>query len=188
MLKHLLLSLTLLLTLTATSGAETGPLVLFDEGHGQQFVAGGDRPLDLSQLAGIFRDQGSLVRSHAGPLTDAALAGVCALVIAGPFAPFSADEIAVITRYIEAGGALAVMLHIGPPLGDLLHAFGVDFSNGVIREHDDTIEGEPLNFHVSRLLSHPLFDGLDRFELYGGWALVNFDERSQVIALTGPSA
>jgi hypothetical protein len=188
MLKTLFMSLSLLLVLAVYCGAADGPLVLFDEGHGQQFVAGGDRPLDLSQLAGIFRDQGSQVRSHAGSLTDADLSGVIALVIAGPFAPLSAAEIVAVTRFVEAGGALAVMLHIGPPLGELLHAFGVDFSNGVIREHDDIIDGEPLNFHVSRLLTHPLFDDLDRFDLYGGWALMSFDQRSQLIASTGPKA
>jgi hypothetical protein len=188
MLKTLLRSLSLLLVLAGYCGAADGPLVLFDEGHGQQFVAGGDRPLDLSQLAAVFRDQGSLVRSHAGPLNDAALSGVSALVIAGPFVAFSADEIIAVSHFVEAGGALAVMLHIGPPLGELLHAFGIDFSNGVIREHDEIIDGEPLNFQVSRLSGHPLFDGLDRFELYGGWALVNFDERSLVVASTGPRA
>lgn len=187
MLKYLL-TLTLLFCLASTSGADPGPLVLFDEGHGQQFVVEKERPLDLSQMAQIFRDQGSQVRSHAGALTDADLSGVSALVISGPFTPFSADEIAVVSRFVEGGGALAVMLHIGPPLADLLHAFGVDFSNGVIREHDDLIDDESLNFQVHRMLSHPLFEGLDRFELYGSWALVNFDQQSQIIASTGPHA
>ncbi len=187
MLKYLL-TLTLLLFLTSASGADPGPLVLFDEGHGQRFVAGGDGPLDLSYLAGIFRGQGSRVLSHAGPLTDADLSEVRALVISGPFVPLSADEIAAVSRFVEAGGTLALMLHIGPPLAELLHEFGVDFSNGVIREDADIIDDEPLNFQVSRLPGHPLFDELERFELYGGWALMSFDQRSQPIASTGPKA
>ncbi|OHB33759.1 MAG: hypothetical protein A2X84_03105 [Desulfuromonadaceae bacterium GWC2_58_13] len=176
------------LVLSVAFPVAAAPMVLFDEGHGQRFVPGGDGPLDLSTLGQTFRSRDIVVLSHAGPLTDASLKGVSALIISGAFAPLSADEIAAVTRFVEAGGALAAMLHIGMPLGNLLHAFGVDFSNGVIREQDDTIEGEPLNFHVSRLLDHPLFDGLDRFALYGGWALVNFDERSRPIATTGPKA
>lgn len=189
MLKSFLLSLCLLPLLISISGAESaGPLVLFDEGHGQAFLVGGERPLDLSLLGALFRGQGSQVRRHAGALTDADLVDVSALVVSGPFAAFSAEEIAVITRYVESGGALAVMLHIGPPLSGLLHALGVDFSNGVIREHDDFIAGEPLNFNVRQLQTHPLFAGLDYFALYGGWALMNIDERSNIIASTGPTA
>lgn len=184
----LVFSLVLSLVLSVVSFAAAAPMVVFDEGHGQRFVAGGDGPLDLSSFGEAIRSQGALVRSHAGPLTDASLEGVSALIISGAFAPFSADEIASVKRFVEAGGALALMLHVGPPMGQVLNAFGIDFSNGVIREHDDTIEGEPLNFQVGSLLSHPLFDGVDRFELHGGWALVNFDERSQVIASTGPKA
>jgi hypothetical protein len=176
------------LSLHPASFAAAPPLVLFDEGHGQRFVAGGDSPLDLSSLSKIFRDQGGQVRSHAGPLTEASLAGASALIISGAFQPLTAAEIAVVTRFVETGGALAVMLHVGPPLAGLLNALGVNFSNGVIREQENTIEGQPLDFQVSRLLDHPLFDGLERFQMYGGWALLSVAPRAQMIAWTGPRA
>jgi len=190
MLKYLLILMAVLLAAAIwfRATADAASLILFDEGHGQRFVVAGEGALDLSTLGGVLREQGSDLRRHAGPLTDAALAGVAGLVISGPFAPVSAEEIAVIRRFVEGGGALAVMLHIGPPLAGLLHEFGVDFSNGTIRESEGVIGDEPLNFQVSRLEEHPLFQGMERFSLYGGWALVSFDERSRVIASTGPKA
>ncbi len=188
MLKYFLILLALLLALAIwyrAAAAAEGPTLLFDEGHGQPFVAGGTGPLDLSEMAGILRGQGLVPRSHVGPFDDAALAEVSALIVSGPFVPFGDGEIAVLRRFVEQGGALVVMLHVGPPLAGLLHALGVDFSNGVIRE---TVGDEPLNFRVSRLENHPLFEGLESFSLYGGWALANFDENSRIIARTGPRA
>ncbi len=176
------------LALTGVTHAVAAPLVVFDEGHGQRFVPGGDGSLDLSSLLEIFRRQGLEVRSHVGKIDDASLQGVSALVISGAFSPLSPSEISAVQRFVEGGGVLAVMLHIGPPMGSLLHAFGVDFSNGVIREQDGIIDGEPLNFQVTPAPGQILFAGLDRFDVYGAWALRNFDARSQVVAATGPHA
>jgi len=159
MLKYLLIVLSLLLALAIwyrAAAATEGPILLYDEGHGQQFVAGGTGPLDLSELTGILRGQGLVPRSHVGPFDDTALAGVSALIVSGPFVPFAEGEIAALRHFVEEGGTLVVMLHVGPPLAGLLHAFGVDFSNGVIRETADLLADEPLNFRVSRLESHAL--------------------------------
>jgi len=190
MLRYLLILLALLLTLAIwyRAAAAEGPILLYDEGHGQQFVAGGTGPLDLSKFSDILRGQGLVPRSHIGPFTDAALAGVSALIVSGPFVPLAEGEITVLRRFVKEGGTLVVMLHVGPPLAGLLHTFGIDFSNGVIRETADLLADEPLNFRVTRLESHSLFAGLDTFALYGGWALVNFDENSRIIARTGPQA
>ena len=109
------------------------PVVLFDEGHAQQFKVGGDRPLDLSGLGSAFTAAGYELRTTQQPLDATVLNGVDALVISGPFQPILPVEIAAIQEFLARGGGLAVMLHIAPPLDGLLQVLEVAFSNGTIR-------------------------------------------------------
>jgi len=164
------------------------PVVLFDEGHGQMFFVGQQGPLQLSDLAALFNQAGCEVRTSRAPLNDATLAGAAALVSSGPFAPFSAEEGEAVGRFLESGGRMAVLLHIGPPASGLLGQFGVSHSNGVLREHRDVLHDQPLDFWVSDLEPHPVFAGVERFALFGGWALVNDGAGARVIARTGPGA
>jgi len=164
------------------------PVVLFDEGHGQMFFIGQEGPLQLSGFAALFRQAGCEVRTSRAPLNDATLAGVTALVSSGPFAPFTAEEGAAVGRFLERGGRLAVLLHIGPPVAGLLGQLGVSHSNGVLREQEGVLHDQPLDFWVNDLEPHPLFAGIERFALFGGWALVNDGEGVRVIARTGPGA
>lgn len=164
--------------------------VVFDEGHGQRFLVGGGGPLQLSGLAGIFREKGARLVAQATPLTDESLAATDGLVLAGPFTPYSPSEIDAIARFLNRGGRVAVTIHIAPPLGPLLRRFGVSFSNGVIREREkeNIIAGEPLNFRVTRFAPHPLMAGIGHFSLYGVWALVNLDPNVTIVASTSPDA
>ena len=162
--------------------------VVFDEGHGQRFIIAKDGPLDLSSLASVVRKGGGNAVSLGAPLTDAALADADALVISGPFAPFSTEEVAAVVRFLGRGGRVAVMLHIGTPAGELLHRLGVDFSNAAIREQHDIIDADHANFRVSRFASHPLLAGVKSFSLHGVWALMAYDSNAQVIASTSPDA
>lgn len=161
-------------------------VMLVDQGHGQRFVVDKEGELDLSSLAGVLRDSGLTLRVSGGPLSPEALAGVQALLISGSFAPYTSEEITAVRRFVEEGGRLAVMLHIGPPLAGLLGEFGVVHSNGVIREAEQVIDGEPLNFQVTRLKPHPLFRDLSRFAVYGSWALAGDDPLAEVVAESGP--
>lgn len=164
------------------------PVVLFDEGHGQRFVIEKTGPLDLSNLSELFKQKEITVTTGKTKISDNVLSEISALVISGPFTPFSAEEIDAIVHFIKRGGRLCVMLHIGQPVAELLHHLGVDVSNRVIREREGVIEGEPLNFHVTRLASHDLNKGLKQFNLYGGWALMNTDDNATIVASTSPDA
>lgn len=159
------------LLLCASSVAAGGPVVLFDQGHGQHFLAERTDPLDLSTFAGLFTERGNVVRSAAAPLSDAALAKVDILIISGAFAPLSVAELDAVDHFLARGGRLAVMLHIGPTLAGLLERLGVLHSNGVIRDAEHTVDGNPLNFRATRFAPHPIVDGLKWFNLYGAWAL-----------------
>jgi Domain of unknown function (DUF4350) len=178
-------SLLILLALTSVADAAT---ILFDQGHGQRFVVGDSGPLQLSALADLFRGQGAHVAARTGPLTDVALAATDALVLAGPFAPYSAAEIDAIAGFLDRGGKLAVMVHIGPPLTGLLHRLGVSFSNGVIRERENVVDGDPLNFRVTRFEHSPLTASVRQITLNGVWALMGTAANTEIIARTSPEA
>jgi len=183
----MIMALTVLLT-ASVSRAGDRPSVLFDEGHGQRFTIGGKGPLHLAGLAERFRAAGFEVKQSDGPLADGVLKTADVLILSGPFTPYAPDEVAAIARFLERGGRLAAMLHVGPPLAEVLHRLGVDFSNGVIREHDNVIHGDPLNFRVTSLAGDPLLAGLDGFSVHGCWALTNVDSDAAIIASTGARA
>jgi len=165
-----------------------GATVLFDQGHGQRFLIerGGD--LDLSLLAGTFRDLGHNVSTSTGPLTKKLLDGVDILVISGPFLPFTREENDAVARFVERGGAVCLTLHIAPPVFALLFRLGIVYSNGVIHEEEGIIDGDPLNFSVTRLEDHPIFQGIRQFSLHGAWALLDTRTGVRSIARTSPSA
>ena len=182
------LMFSILFLLFSTVYAHAGSSVLFDQGHGQRFLIerGGD--LDLSLFAGTFRDLGHNVLTSTDPLTDKLLDPVDILLISGPFRPYSPEEIETVARFVERGGAVCLTLHIAPPLSALLIRLGIAYSNGVIHEEEGTIEGDPLNFRATRLESHPLFQGIRQFNLYGAWALLDTRTDVRSIARTSPTA
>lgn len=161
------------------------PIVLFDEGHGQPFLAGGERPLDLSALAKVFTAAGYEVRTSSQPIAAAQLADVDVLVSSGAFQPYAPAEVTALKAFVEQGGGLAVMLHIAPPLAELIHAFEVDFTNYTLREKSSLIGNNPLNFRVLDLEAHPLNEGLRDFAVYGAWALRGMAPNVTVVARTG---
>ncbi len=161
--------------------------VLFDQGHGQRFVADQEGELDLSGLAGVFRAGGFSVRTSGGPVTEAGLAGVDVLVVSGPFAPYTPDERQAVAGFLGRGGRLVVLLHIPHPVLGLLDDLGVGVWNGVVNERDGLLGGRPTDFRVSDLSDHPVNRGLGGFALYGGWALEPRDG-VEVLARTSPFA
>jgi len=168
--------------------AEAAQTVLFDTGHGERFLIGEKGPLQLSSFAEICQAAGIKVATLSKPISDESLAGADGLVISGAFTPFKEAELDAVIRFMLRGGKVSVMLHIAPPLGTLLDRFGISFTNGVIREHENLIGGQPQDFKVTRFGSHPVLRGIREFSLYGVWGLTSFDDRSRVIASTSPRA
>lgn len=168
--------------------ASAKPVVLFDEGHGERFLVGATGPLDLSALGALFRDQGWEVRTGRAALADDVLAAVDAIVLSGAFVPLVPDEIDAVVRFLDRGGRLCVMLHIGPPVDRLLYRLDTAISNGVIRERENVLEGDPLNFRVTRLASHPLLRGVGAFAVFGAWALQSLGSNPEILARTSPGA
>ncbi|MBC7963737.1 MAG: DUF4350 domain-containing protein [Steroidobacteraceae bacterium] len=165
-------NIALIITLWAgiVSAGEPMPRILFDQGHDQRFLIGEKGKLQLSKLADIIRSQGAVVTATSSPLSDDTLRGVAALVISGPFETLQPEELAAVVRFVERGGHLAAMLHVGPPLASLLDRLDIDHSNAVLHERSNVID-KGTNFTVKDLSPNPLFAGISRFSVYGGWAL-----------------
>jgi hypothetical protein len=172
----------------APAPAAGGGVVLFDEGHGQRFLAGQTGDLQLSGLAGLIRAERLEVRTTSRRLDPVVLAGVHAVVISGPFAPLETAEVEALRGFVSGGGRLAVMLHIGQPLLPLLSSMGIQYSRGPIHESDGVIGGKGTDFSVSRFKRHPLTDGLARMSVFGCWALQATNANVTALAWTGPRA
>lgn len=167
-----------------SGGAIAAPVVLIDQAHDQRFVIEEEGPLQLSGFATILREEGFALRSSPEVFTDALLAGVDAVVIAGPFKTIESQEVDVLLRFLERGGRLAAMLHIGSPFSDLLRRLEVDFTNYVLYEQENIIDNDPRNFQIKALQTNPLFAAMEHFSLYGGWALMNTAPSARLIAST----
>lgn len=158
--------------------------VLFDENHGQLFLTGKTGELDLSGLDTLFQKEGWLIKTANLEINDEALSGVDALVISGAFKPISQTEKEAILRFINKGGKLSVMIHIGFPVADLLHELNVSISNGVIHEKENIMQHNDLEFYILNLKEHPLTNKLKQFSINGGWALLPTNDNAQIIAQT----
>jgi hypothetical protein len=176
----------LLLSPCQAPAVEGPPKILFDQGHGQRFVVADTGDLQLSKFSETLLTTGVEVLQTTAPLTDEALKGFAALVISGPFKPLQPDEIEAVLRFVQNGGRLAVMLHIAPPMGELLIRLGVDFSNSILHERRNAIDRD-INFRVSDLSATPLFAGINSFSAYGAWAL-NPGGSAAGIARTSPDS
>ncbi len=163
-------------------------VVLFDEGHDQRFRVGSRGALDLSRLGAFFSSAGGQVDATASKITPEGLAKAEVLVVSGAFRPFAPDEIEAVLGFLDRGGRLAVLLHIAPPVADLLHRLGVSVSNGILREEGAAIAGEAIHLTVSRLATHPVNAGLASFGIFGSWALLPTASGVTALAETGPQA
>ncbi|HEY2744866.1 MAG TPA: DUF4350 domain-containing protein [Polyangia bacterium] len=130
-----------------------GPRVVVDGGHHNFHTADGR----YLPFAALLRRDGYRVSGSTSPFTADSLKSADILVIANALAAvnseasgnwalptpsaFSADEIAAVKRWVEAGGALFLIVdHMPMPgaAGDLGRAFGVEFSNGFAGLKDPT--------------------------------------------------
>jgi len=168
--------------------AIAGPTILFDQGHGQQFLSSKNGPLDLSRLATLFTDQGATLITSEGPLTSDSLSNINILVISGPFFPITEPEINAIIQFVDHGGRLAIMAHIASPLIPLLHRLKISISSAAIYEQQNISGNNGRDFMVNHLQEHPLTREMDGFMVYGGWALMGRGTNMQEIAHSSQNA
>ncbi len=177
-----------LMVLMAQGASATGPVVLFDQGHGQRFVIEKQGDLNLYGLAGAMKDAGLDVKSTDKPFSSATLAGVACVITSGGFAPFSAEEIDALGEFVKDGGGLAVMLHIGPTYETLLKKFNIGATPGVIHETENVIGVNSLDFYVKEFAAHPLFKDVGSFAVHGAWGVFGLTADQVLVAETSKSA
>ncbi len=153
--------------------------MLYDEAHGHPYRIGNSDPLDLSDLAALYRSNGFQVASNVEIFTRETLSPVDALIISGFFLPLTESELAVVLDFVNAVGGLAIVLHIALPVRDLRHHLKVVFTSGPLRETNQLINGNSLDFKVANLADHPLTSGMACFSVYGAQALRGTDPHTR---------
>jgi hypothetical protein len=164
------------------------PTVMFDQGHGQKFLIEKDGDLQLSKLAGLFKNEGYTVKTGTGLISEETLKGVTVLVISGAFAPVSPAEIDTVVRFLDRGGRLSIMLHIPQPVVGLMSRLQIFASNGVILEKENLINNQPKDFFIGKMEQHPITKGIQKFAVHGGWALISDGHQGKIIARTSKQA
>ena len=183
-----LLLIGMLLAADLSFGSDRLPVILFDQAHNQRFLIESPGDLQLSGLADIFSSQGIRVVSSKSPISEETLKDVSGLMISGAFDRLEPEEIAAVSQFVSKGGRLAVMLHTGFPVAELLGSFGVDISNSVVHERRNIIGDNNLHFSMQTSDSDDLlFKGINKFSAYGVWAL-NSAPPAVTIANSSPDA
>lgn len=124
-----------------------GPRVLIDEGHFNFHTVDGR----YGAFAALLRRDGFRVGAHRGRFTEASLREADILVIAnalgddGPWVlparpAFTPEEVAVVRRWVEGGGALLLIADHMPFPGSNLamgQAFGIEWTDGFVMRNPE---------------------------------------------------
>lgn len=188
MVRKLFLSMLLFLIFVASSYGVEGVNVLFDEGHGQFFSSQKEGALHLSKFAKVLKDEGLQITVENTPFNEEQLKRFDAIIISGPFKPFTEEEISLLQSYVQRGGKLIVMLHISMPAVELFKKFGVEITKGPISETVNIINNKNTDFYVQNLSPHTLTHGLSKFAIYGTWGFIKNSSSVELLALSSPSS
>lgn len=125
--------------------SETEPRkVYFTTGHGERRPeeAGGN---GYSQVKGLLeRDNYEVELLTLQTITDTLPSDTDAIIIAGPQAPFLADETKLLEDYVASGGKLMVMADPGTEtgLGSLLSQMGLRLDNDIVVDPAQSFSGD----------------------------------------------
>ena len=145
--------------------------VYFVQGHGERDTAGSDRRTGYSGIAQVLQIDNFKVEKLGLLQQKSVPAEATVLVIAGPQADYTPDEIAMVRDYLQRGGRALVMLD--PPtradaapltnLVALLHDWGIDAGNDIVVDVSGRSNEPSLPVAMPPYPSHPV---VDRFELF----------------------
>jgi hypothetical protein len=150
-------------------------VVLFTQGHNERWFEKGASEADqrptMRDLREVLRDQGHEVRSFGaadGLMTDVPKDATLVMII-GPQKPFEPEEIATLSRYLDAGGKLFVALdpETGLDFKELLGPLGIVYHPSTLaneqafarKNHQDS---DHINLVTANFSSHPTMSTLQR--------------------------
>lgn len=173
--KRIFAILTCIVTIFCTSSCKRPPLpppvLLFDQAHGQTSSIDQNGPSDISKLKDLFLAQGFVVQTNITPFTNNSFSDIAAVIISGPIAQLSPEEIQAISKYLNNGGQVCLMLQDASSMADLLASLTVAVANGLVHERENIIAGDDMHFFVKDLPKHPLTKGLADFNMYSAWPM-----------------
>lgn len=159
----------------------------FDMGHHEIFSPNNGDSSSYTELYYKLQEQGFEVEIVVDSLTSDVLSDADLLVIGGPMIEFSSQEIADIRDFVGDGGNLLVLVHIFPPVNDLIEDFGIVCSTYIVHDTENQIDISPRNFYSLDLETHPITEGVERMAVFGSWSLTSV-EPANVVAWTSDSA
>lgn len=142
---------------THSAGLPMSGHFLYDRSHGG-FISLGD-------FANYLVSQGwTYTERTEGELSSAVLADVDILFLMGGTTPFTPEELAAVSGFLENGGGLWMVhdyLGYAGVVNQVSEPLGITF-------HNDSIFGWPL---VTEILPHPVSDGVTEYTFYAGSCL-----------------
>lgn len=149
------------------------PVVLFTSGHGERSAAG--KGEGIAVLKDRLSGEGATVKEWVSLGQADVPEEASAVVAAGPQTPFTADEARVLSRYLEKGGRLLLLLDPilsgRPPafaptgLEDLLRRWGIALQNDVVLDPPAAVpQLGPQTFFASNFGDHPVVKDLAQNE------------------------
>lgn len=157
--------------------AESTPInLLIDEGHSEWLVSG-----NAQTLIQALEDNGYVVDTFSGTLTQSLLSTYCVLVIGTAWGSFAQSEIQAIEDFVKSGGGLWltglgwswVDYHPGStledyPMNKIAQRFGAFFNPDIIFDPTDYTSGPASAiFHSPFIESHPVTQGVMRIGATG---------------------
>ncbi len=139
----------------------TSRVIYFLTGHGERSTAGTDEA-GMSSVAELLTRQNYVLKDLDLTVTTTVPADTRAIVVAGPLIPVTQREVDVIKAYVEAGGALIVMLdpkvqtqtgldEVEPLVDYLAGAWGVRMQNNLILDGQNSYPGQPGWYFEGRM-------------------------------------
>ena len=159
----------------------------FDMGHHEIFSPNNGDPSSYTELYYKLQEQGFDVEVVVDPLTSEVLSDADILVIGGPMIEFSTQEIDDIRDFVRGGGNLLLLVHIFPPVVDLIDDFGIACSTYIVHDVENQINISPRDFYSLDIENHPITEGVEEIAVFGSWSLASV-EPANVVAWSSDRA
>lgn len=162
-------------------------VLLFDISNSEIFNPDDVKELGYAEARDIFKSRGYAVSINKTPISATLLKDVNTLVIAGPMAPFTEEQVDVLADYVSSGGNVLITLHIGDVCYLLAERFGIQISNSVVAQAHDIFEDSPKNLVATSVRSDVLTGGVSAVAVRKSWGLRAIPEKNARVVVSTAS-